>query len=462
MGPQFANSMPAGKVVFDPTLELLVRDLMMPGERDIRDFLRKVGGDVDGGRRAMVPMCKLYRSAFNTNASDLGGAIEALGQLDADGKRQARSVRALVAQEALSKVEHLDDEAFEFLLATLEDATDDKQIEMVDERLGKVLWERSPTRFVQSITDATVVGRFADQSLDLLAPELLISGMSVYPATAPFIVARRPELVERSDFWRLSASDGIVIHDIEGKPAGRIAAAMLQAGRSRDATKIIDQADAPTLAIAISGPADEETRAVWLRLLAQSPVKMGEVLASGKFQNLAHIVALARSSDPDAQLSIQGHDPWQLAIGAVRGSLLQRDEDYLCSFLMARGLGFRSAAPADLIGWSYSRLYAAMRSKRLPFDAERLATRRLGWGSWRDRDDTPRLVTAVVNRFVDYGLDPEKFGRITVDGKLTKELIDEAAETGRGRRYLDEVRKRLKHAKEKGIRERADYIAKIL
>jgi hypothetical protein len=66
----------------------------------------------------------------------------------------------------------------------------------------------------------------------------------------------------------------------------------------------------------------------------------------------------------------------------------------------------------------------------------------------------------VTRRFVEDHLDPETFGRLTDVGALALSLIDEAARTGRGRRYLDEVRKSLKDASEKGIRTRAEYIAK--
>jgi len=68
----------------------------------------------------------------------------------------------------------------------------------------------------------------------------------------------------------------------------------------------------------------------------------------------------------------------------------------------------------------------------------------------------------VTRRFVYNRLDPETFGRLADDGTLALSLIDEAARSGKGRRYLSEVRKRLIGANDKGIRVRADYIAKKL
>jgi hypothetical protein len=72
------------------------------------------------------------------------------------------------------------------------------------------------------------------------------------------------------------------------------------------------------------------------------------------------------------------------------------------------------------------------------------------------------LRETVTRRFIDNHLDPEAFGRLSDDGPLAIALIDEAARSGRGRRYLEEVRKRLKKASEHRIKFRADHIAKKL
>ncbi|TBW38496.1 hypothetical protein EYW49_09515 [Siculibacillus lacustris] len=135
------------------------------------------------------------------------------------------------------------------------------------------------------------------------------------------------------------------------------------------------------------------------------------------------------------------------------------DEDFLAAFLMARALGRRSRSQAWLFGFSYTKVYRSLEMSRLSAEAERLVSSRLGWGGWFGWDNCSRLRETVVDAFIDRHLDPETFGRLTDDGALAISLIDEAARSGRGRRYLAEVRLALKDAEEDSFRARADYIA---
>jgi hypothetical protein len=101
----------------------------------------------------------------------------------------------------------------------------------------------------------------------------------------------------------------------------------------------------------------------------------------------------------------------------------------------------------------------ALQHSRLSGEAERMVTWRLDPGGWFGWDNCSRLMETVVSRFVDRHLDPETFGRLTDDGGLATLLFDEAARTSRGRRYLGEIRKRLKDGRQKRIQARAAYIA---
>jgi hypothetical protein len=214
------------------------------------------------------------------------------------------------------------------------------------------------------------------------------------------------------------------------------------------------------LATALDGAADGPVLDTWLRELARYPDRSAAALASGKIGRRAVLAGLARQMDPDTVPNEYGDDPWLLATRAASGRLHQKDEDFFAAFLMSRSLGFRSRSRADLVHLSYETVYWSLQSSRLPRDAEYLVTRRLNWGGWFGWDNCSRLRETVVDLFIDRNLDPETFGRLTDDGGLATSLIDEAARSVSGRRYLTEVRKKLKDANDKGIRVRADYIAK--
>jgi hypothetical protein len=245
--------------------------------------------------------------------------------------------------------------------------------------------------------------------------------------------------------------------------AGKIAGALIAAERSDPAAALVSRAAAADLAVAIETLVpDTPTARGWLRALALNPDKSAAVLASGRLRHASTLLALAKAMDPDGVPNDAGEDPWWIAARTAKGKLSGSDEDYFAGFLMARGLGRISRSPADLFRRSYTTVHKALSRGRLPFEVERHVVGRLTWGSWLDWDRVSRLRATVVARFVDDRLDPETFGRLSDDGPIIRALIDEAARSGRGRRYLDEVRSKLRHADEKGIRSRAEYIAEKL
>jgi hypothetical protein len=65
-----------------------------------------------------------------------------------------------------------------------------------------------------------------------------------------------------------------------------------------------------------------------------------------------------------------------------------------------------------------------------------------------------------VDRFVDWGLDPHQFGVMIDDGSLWRGLVDLAARTWRGRRYLNRVCRALKNSPDEWQEERGRYIEK--
>ncbi len=89
-------------------------------------------------------------------------------------------------------------------------------------------------------------------------------------------------------------------------------------------------------------------------------------------------------------------------------------------------------------------------------NAWRVAKPRLPTGSiWREWDQCEKLRHAVVDSFIDRRLPPIEFGTVVDNGKLWEELVDLAAHSLAGRRYLDKVRSALRGGGEAWWFERA-------
>jgi hypothetical protein len=458
---RFPGAVTAERVPPNHGLDVLVRDLRQPEGSQLREFLRRTGGDVDGGRRAMRPLCQLYESMFEGQHLDLTAAVSAFSELDNGGRQQARSARSLVARQAVQRADSVDDDVFDFLIETLEHTGDEHERLELGDRLGAALWRRSPQRFRDALDGDSALSRIASHSLGELADVDVIDGLRRCPALVADIAKRRPDLLLLADMWRMSGVGDDLVEQVAVSDAGRLAFALIAAGRSGPAHIVVHNADPLDILAALNSPnVDNDTATVWLSALANDPNKVAAMLASGHVSRLSMLVQIARRVAPDGVPNEYGEDPWLIALRGASGRIDRLDEDFLASYLLARALGGRSRSEAELLRFAYTRVYKALHDHRLPPDVESLAKWRLSWGTWLDWDSCSRLRETVVRRFIDRHLDPETFGRLTDDGPLAISLIDEAARSGRGRKYLGEVRKSLKDAAEKGIRVRADYIAK--
>jgi len=457
---KFPTAVTPGDVAAEPVLESLVADIKGTDTEQIREFLRRTGGDVEGGRRAMLPLCKLHSSLFSHAHPNLAAAVSALDDLDALGNRQARSVRTLVARRALDEVENVGDEVFDFIVETMEQGLQPNEQPIIPDRVGMALWRRSPARFQEAIDGGGVLGEASLNALSLLSPSELVSGLQTYPLLARRVTSARPELLESADLWRIPGIDEDIAADNDAGDAGRVAAALVKAGKFRSAPAVIARANPADIAAVLAESASEPVLNAWLHATMANPSKAAGVLASGRISSRDTIVAMARVSGPDAIPNDYGDDPWLIAMKAARKPFDQRNEDFLAAFMMARALGQRSKSQAELMQFAYTTLYRALQQDRLTAEVHRIATSRLDSGGWLTWDNPSRLKETVVARFIDRHLNPEIFGQLSDDGTLTFSLIDEAANTARGRRYLSEVRKRLKDSNKKGMKARADYIAR--
>lgn len=460
---KFPNAVVADDSDFVDVLRPLLIDLVDPKSSSLREFLKRTGGDVDGGRRAMLPLCKLHNSLLTSHPPDLSSAVAALAALDGDGRRQARSVRTVIARQAANAADHIDEAVFEFLLDTLEQASDPAERAELGDQLGSALWRRSPRRFHSALLAGGSLGDAASRALEDMRPDEIVAGLIANGDMAVDVAARRPDLLTQPGFWRIPQVDDALVERIPVSDAGAAAFALLAAGRIGAAETIISRADPGELVRALeSENANPETALAWLVALSRDRNRTAVALASGEVRRMSTVVAIARLCLPDDVPNAHGEDPWLIALHSASGPLSRSDEDFVAAFLLTRALGRESRSQAELLRFAYTRVYRAFQERRFSSEAERLANWRLGWSSWFDWDSCTRLRETVTGRFIDHDLDPETFGRLSDDGPLAIALIDEAARTGRGRKYLERVRKALKGASDKGLRVRADHIAKKL
>ena len=449
---KFPNAVVADAAAISEGALRLLADLAAPSTSTLREFLKRTGGDVDGGRRAMLPLCELHRSLLESHPPDLVSAISALAALDSGGRKQARSIRTLVTRQAMKATGRIEDVVFEFLLETLEQLSDPLEQAEMGDRLGIELWRRSPSRFHSALISGGASASVASRTLAEMKSEQIVAGLESCTDIVIDIAERRPDIMLLTDFWRIPEVEDGLAELVPQQDAGVAARAMLAAGRVSPAITIIKKANSTDLIHALeSDCADPGAVRGWLVALCHDQNKLASVLASGQVTQLATVVTIARQISPDDVPNDYGEDPWLIALRSASGLLNSSDGDFLAAFFLNRALGWKSRSQAELLQYSYTRVYRAFENQHFSSDAERLASLRLGRGSWFDWDSCSRLRETVTRRFIEYDLEPAIFGRLTDEVSLELSLIDEAAHSKKGRTYLKRVYKALKLTDESPI-----------
>lgn len=225
-------------VMSERGLEPLLVDLEGGEPTQVREFLRRTGGDVEDGRQAMLPLCRMYSSVFAGGRPDLLSAVSALVSLDAFGPRQARSVRALVARRA---VEEVDDAVFEFVVDSPEQTRGQADPATSADRITMTLWRRSPDRFFDALDAGGVIGRGAAEALSTISTNELVTGLTSAPHLADRVAKRRPDVLSRTEYWLLDTADVDLLDNVDADQAERVAPALLEAGVAAAAPVIVDR-----------------------------------------------------------------------------------------------------------------------------------------------------------------------------------------------------------------------------
>ena len=455
---KFPNAIVVDELAASEAVMPLLADLATPSASTLREFLKRIGGDVDGGRRAMLPLCSLYESLLERHPPDLVTAVSALSAIDNGGRKQARSIRKLVAYQAIKRTTgRVDDAVFEFLLEMLEQSNDAEEQLEIGSYLGMELWRRSPNRFHSALVSEGVLSSVASNALAEMKPEQIISGLE--PSVVREIAERRPDIMLLPTFWKNPGIDDELAELVSPEYAGEAAKAMLCAARIGPAITIINKADAKELIRALeSENADPEAVRAWLAALCRDHNMLATVLATGEVRRMATIVTIARHSSPDDVPNSYGEDPWLIALRSASGPINRSDENFLAAFFLSRALGYKSRSQAELLQYSYTTVYKGFQDQLFSRDTEKLANWRLGRGSWLDWDSCSRLRETVAKRFIEHNLEPEIFGRLTDENPLEISLIDEAAHSKKGKAYLKRVYDALKLTEERKLKARAEYI----
>lgn len=457
------NSVIASTADHSEWVEMLLDDLELPKQSGLRQFLRDVGSDVTNGRVAMVTLVYLY-AALEPNAGP-SKLTDAVARLEGLGPGQGRMGRAAAARVVFTRPGLVNQGLFDFALGQLRTGRDLLGIDPIT--VGRALLQWRPELLAEGIGDDDPLHDAIEAAVVEASPGELVDLVNAVPAATATVLPFRQDVLEHASFWRIASVDAqrlITSLKAEHNQAARIVCALMDAGRDDCSAAVVATFGIAPVVAALSrlDVAGIFSGMGWVRIIAQQPDDLAESMAAGTVSHRPLLVALAGVLDPDTVPNSVGTDPWVTAVERSRTSDDVQGEDLLAACLFTRARGWRSRSAGRLFFLSVQRLHEAMASARLTEQAWRVAKPRLPHGSiWRDWDQCEKLRHAVVDSFIDRDLPPLEFGAVVNDGRLWGLLVDLAADSSRGRRYLDKVRKALRGGETWQV-ERAKFIDRKL
>ncbi len=432
-------------------LQSAADDLASPAH-SLRDFLRRVGGDVEHGRTAFAPLCQLHDlvKELSVRPAALQEAIKLTNRL---GTVLGFSARSIVASAAAENLGALDNDSLLFVFMNARQLSDSASVH----ELGRVLWTRAPLDFWRLASTDPALLEIASAMLASLPSADIIKGLEVADGLIPIALQYKPELVCEAHFWRLKEAPSEAAFKVSASDDDRLQRALdamirasrpglsFEAQRRYGTTAVL--AAAIDMLDETQGDAIDSSTLDWIVTTARDVEALARYLSDGRVQTRTSLLAIARATSPDSVPNAYGEDPWVTATRSATGRLSQGGQQYLAAYLLGRALGYRSKSQAELIATSFDVTYEATADSRISDDAWQLVDNRLPRAYfWVDWDRCQRLREGIAETFVDRDLDPAAFGRITQDDQLFHLLVEVVAHRFRGRAFLRSVRDSLGQA----------------
>lgn len=192
---------------------------------------------------------------------------------------------------------------------------------------------------------------------------------------------------------------------------------------------------------------EEEGTAVprsWLSVIVDNRGRFLTMEIIEKVRTVRTLAMLASLlGDDHAEVLRVGPRPWVEALSMMREDLqhLARDERQMFyAFLLAVALHTPRTGSEQLLRLAFEPVHSDLAADDFSPQASALLSRHLpSLYFWQQWDSCLRLRTAVVNAYVDHGLDPNTFSSLCKSAHLREELVELARQTYRGKRFLGKI-----------------------
>lgn len=176
----------------------------------------------------------------------------------------------------------------------------------------------------------------------------------------------------------------------------------------------------------------------WLNMIANNRRRFLTMSFIEKVRTVRTLAMLASLLGYDHADVLQiGPCPWAEALRIAQGDLARDERQMFFAFLLAVALHTPRSGSEQLLQLTFEPVHGDLAADDFSPQASALLSRYLpNLYFWQQWDSCLRLRTAVVDAYVEHGLDPNTFPLLCKSARLREELIELAQQTYRGKRFL--------------------------
>jgi hypothetical protein len=283
-----------------------------------------------------------------------------------------------------------------------------------------------------------------DSLITVVEPANFLGLSEAFPLVRSDLVRLRPELLDSPDIATLAddeLAEFLLFIGTDEELAGKVLKRLLPVNNGTAAEFFVHHF--PTLTVdrifqTLTGEGHDAVGLAWTTTTHREDENLaGDVLP--KIGDTKGLGVLSDWLDLDVQAGLAVPTArWAEALRDATDNISGPKRQKLLAFLLGLGLARPEPGCEALFEFSFDEVHAAIASSILPDDALTMLKKylpELGW--WEQWDVCLRLRTCTVAAYVDHDLAGRSFLRLTDNVDIRRRLINIAADTRKGRRYLD-------------------------
>lgn len=421
---------------------------LLDQEHGLRKFLKRVGGDIEGGRERFAELCELYWNTQhfnNNNSTELFLDYVTHRLSDKEGKL----LRKQAIELAVKNANQISEANLMVILPFIEDSIS-KMPPIEKLEFSKKYWNISPNIFMNPESPQFLRDNFNEVVKSIPIKQLNKAVRSNVNLLLPSLRANT-KLAESVDLWKNLPSKAVeetINSELPKALKIKISNALLSAGRVDVADVLIEHlgADFVFNAVLHSNLENFDFGNVYLSKALDVSLDADELVTNALKGNVDHlskadVYLFSKYVSPRVPISNKnsGEDIWVEAWNTANGEIPPEEMDDFQVFLVERALIFGGNCSAAIFSDVFDRLHDRLGRGLVDYERKSQISHRLAPSDIFDWSYQGRFIRTVANQALQYSYNREQILSLSQNSKRRRQIVRLIGETKKGRAYIKKV-----------------------